>query len=321
MNKRIEKQNLIDLHLHLDGSLSVDIIQKLADLQNIILEETEEELREKLQVEDGCTSLNEYLTKFDFPLTFLQTKEGIEESIYLLLQELKGEGLSYAEIRFAPQLHLQKGLTQKQVVASAVVGLKKAKFPASLILCCMRGADNHEQNLETVRLAAEYLNEGVCAVDLAGAEALFRTELFEMEFALARKLGVPFTIHAGEAAGPESIRKAVSYGAKRIGHGVRAFEDAALMRELAEKEIVLELCPTSNLNTAVFADIKEYPLRKFLDEGIKVTINTDNRMVSNTTIYKEYTLLCDTFSLTQEEIDKIIENSKMAAFGKVLNYC
>lgn len=195
MNKRIEKQNLIDLHLHLDGSLSVDIIQKLADLQNIILEETEEELREKLQVEDGCTSLNEYLTKFDFPLTFLQTKEGIEESIYLLLQELKEEGLSYAEIRFAPQLHLQKGLTQKQVVASAVVGLKKAKFPASLILCCMRGADNHEQNLETVRLAAEYLNKGVSAVDLAGAEALFRTELFEMEFALARKLGVPFTIH------------------------------------------------------------------------------------------------------------------------------
>ena len=114
MNKRIEKQNLIDLHLHLDGSLSVGIIQKLADLQNIILEETEEELREKLQVEDGCTSLNEYLTKFDFPLTFLQTKEGIEESIYLLLQELKEEGLSYAEIRFAPQLHLQKGLTQKQ---------------------------------------------------------------------------------------------------------------------------------------------------------------------------------------------------------------
>lgn len=311
----INDRNLADLHLHLDGSLSVDIIRKLADIQNIPLEDSDDELRGKLQVEDGCTSLNEYLTKFDFPLTFLQTKEGIEESVCLLLEELKEEGLVYAEIRFAPQLHLQKGLTQKEVVESALKGLGKSEFSAALILCCMRGAENHAQNLETVRLAAEYLNQGVCAVDLAGAEALFPTEDFEEEFKLARELHVPFTIHAGEAAGPESIRKAIEYGATRIGHGVRAFEDAELMKELAEKGVALELCPTSNLNTAVFSDIKEYPLRKFMDAGMKVTINTDNRMVSNTTLQKEYALLIKTFALTQEEVRQLMKNSMDAAFN------
>lgn len=307
-------QKLVDLHLHLDGSLSVDIIRKLADVQQILLTESDAELQKKLQVEEGCTSLNEYLTKFDFPLTFLQTKEGIAESVFLLQEELKKEGISYAEIRFAPQLHLQKGLTQDEVVESAVKGLERSDIPAALILCCMRGREVREQNMETVRMAGKYLGKGVCALDLAGAEALFPTEDYEREFVLAKELGIPFTIHAGEAAGPESVRRAVAFGAKRIGHGVRAHEDAELMKELAEKGIVLELCPTSNLNTAIFSDIKEYPLRKLMDAGVRVTINTDNRMVSNTTLEKEYILLKETFSLTQMEVETLMKNGAEASF-------
>ena len=307
-------QKLVDLHLHLDGSLSVDIIRKLADGQQILLTESDAELQKKLQVEEGCTSLNEYLTKFDFPLTFLQTKEGIAESVFLLQEELKKEGTSYAEIRFAPQLHLQKGLTQDEVVESAVKGLERSDIPAALILCCMRGREVREQNMETVRMAGKYLGKGVCALDLAGAEALFPTEDYEREFVLAKELGIPFTIHAGEAAGPESVRRAVAFGAKRIGHGVRAHEDAELMKELAEKGIVLELCPTSNLNTAIFSDIKEYPLRKLMDAGVRVTINTDNRMVSNTTLEKEYILLKETFSLTQMEVETLMKNGAEASF-------
>ena len=306
-------QKLVDLHLHLDGSLSVDIIRKLADVQQILLTESDAELQKKLQVEEGCTSLNEYLTKFDFPLTFLQTKEGIAESVFLLQEELKKEGISYAEIRFAPQLHLQKGLTQDEVVESAVKGLERSDIPAALILCCMRGREVREQNMETVRMAGKYLGKGVCALDLAGAEALFPTEDYEREFVLAKELGIPFTIHAGEAAGPESVRRAVAFGAKRIGHGVRAHEDAELMKELAEKGIVLELCPTSNLNTAIFSDIKEYPLRKLMDAGVRVTINTDNRMVSNTTLEKEYILLKETFSLTQMEVETLMKNGAEAS--------
>lgn len=324
----------IDLHLHLDGSLSVDIIRKLAKIQNMELDLSDEELKEKLQVQEGCKSLNEYLTKFDFPLMFLQTEEGIEEGVYFLLEELLLEGMDYVEVRFAPQLHQQKGLTQMQVVESAVRGLERSKLSASLILCCMRGNKNHEENLETIRIASgyqhvsqkDYYTSGyqqasqkekehlsVCAVDLAGAEALYPTENFEEEFLLARELGVPFTIHAGEAAGSESVWKALSFGAKRIGHGVRAQEDKELMKELARRGTVLELCPTSNLQTAIYSDIKEYPIREFLEAGIRVTINTDNRMVSNTTLEKEYTLLQEAFSLTEEELNKIKEN---AVYGK-----
>ena len=307
-------QKLVDLHLHLDGSLSVDIIRKLADVQQILLTESDAELQKKLQVEEGCTSLNEYLTKFDFPLTFLQTKEGIAESVFLLQEELKKEGISYAEIRFAPQLHLQKGLTQDEVVESAVKGLERSDIPAALILCCMRGREVREQNMETVRMAGKYLGKGVCALDLAGAEALFPTEDYEREFVLAKELGIPFTIHAGEAAAPESVRRAVAFGAKRIGHGVRAHEDAELMKEQSENGIVLELCPTSNLNTAIFSDIKEYPLRKLMDAGVRVTINTDNRMVSNTTLEKEYILLKETFSVTQMEVETLMKNGAEASF-------
>ncbi len=310
-----ENKKLVDLHLHLDGSLSVDIIRKLADLQKISLEETDAQLRQRLQVEEGCTSLNEYLTKFDFPLTFLQTREGMEESVYLLQEELKKEGILYAEIRFAPQLHMQKGLSQEEVVQSAIDGLERSDFFASLILCCMRGVDNHDENLETVRIAHKYLGEGVCAVDLAGAEALYPTESFAEVFQLAKELEVPFTIHAGEAAGPESIRKAISYGAKRIGHGVRAYEDNELMKLLAKEGIILELCPTSNLNTAVFSDMKEYPLRKFMDAGIKVTINTDNRMVSGTTLQNEYALVQEAFVLSEDEVDTLRQNAVLAAFA------
>lgn len=167
-----------DLHLHLDGSLSIKAARKLAQLQDITLDMSDEELRKQLQVDEGCQDLNEYLEKFAFPGTLLQTSVGITESIKILAQELKDLGYIYAEIRFAPQKHCQKGLTQREVIEASIKGKQEAALPVSLILCCMRGDDNHEENLETVRLAAEYLDKGVAAIDIAGAEALFPTSGF-----------------------------------------------------------------------------------------------------------------------------------------------
>ena len=135
---------LIDLHLHLDGSLSLESVKELANLQNIAIPSDDTELTRRLQVSDDCRDLNEYLEKFSFPLTLLQTKEGIETAVYNLEQELKNQGLLYAEIRFAPQLHMQKGLTQTEVVEAAIKGLHRSDFHANLILCCMRGDQNHE---------------------------------------------------------------------------------------------------------------------------------------------------------------------------------
>ncbi len=307
------KNGLIDLHLHLDGSLSVESVKELAKLQSIEIPDGEE-LIKRLRVNEGCKDLNEYLEKFAFPLSLLQTEEGVAKSVENLCNELKEQGLIYAEIRFAPQLHTEKGLSQAKVVAAACEGLKRSDFKAQLILCCMRGADNREANLETVKLGKEFLGKGVCAVDLAGAEALFPTENFKELFDLAKELSVPYTIHAGEAAGPESVKTALSYGTKRVGHGVRSYEDEALPKRLADEGIFLELCPTSNLQTCIFPSINEYPLRQYMALGIPVTVNTDNMTVSGVTLESEMQLLINTFDLKKDEVEALQKNSARAAF-------
>ena len=304
---------LIDLHLHLDGSLSLDTVRELAAMEGIEIESADSDLLKKLQVSPDCRDLNEYLEKFAFPCALLQTPAALTRAVSNLRRELAEQGLLYAEIRFAPQFHLAKGLTQSQVVAAAVAGLEGEGVKANLILCCMRMADNHATNLETVRVAAEFLGKGVCAVDLAGAEALFPTCEFEAEFALAKELGIPYTIHAGEAAGPESIRKALEFGAQRLGHGVRCIEDEALMAELAEKEIPLELCPTSNIQTCIFEKITDYPMGKLLDAGIRATLNTDNMMVSGVSLSSEADHMEK--MLTRAQMAQIVENSVNAIFA------
>lgn len=277
---------LVDLHLHLDGSLSVDSVKELMQIQGIKNCYSDSELLEKLQVSDGCRDLNEYLEKFDFPITLLQTKEALETASYNLLEELKTQGVIYAEIRFAPQFHTSKGLSQEQVVKAVIDGMRKSELNANLILCCMRGENNHDENIETVSVAKKFLKKGVAAIDLAGAEGLFPTSDYKDVFELASELGIPFTIHAGEAAGFTSVETAVEYGAVRIGHGVRSVESEDLLKKLSDKGIALELCPTSNLNTNIYRDISEYPIRKLMDAGITVTVNTDNMTVSNTNIKK-----------------------------------
>lgn len=292
---------MIDLHLHLDGSLSVKTVRLLAQKQNIALPESDTELKKLLSVSPSCRNLNEYLEKFDLPLSLLQNYEALKTAAYRLAEELKEAGVLYAEIRFAPQLHTRQGLSMNDAVIAVRDGLRQSSFSSNVILCCMRMKDNLEENLETVRLAHQYK----MAVDLAGAESLYATESFFEVFSLAKELGVPFTIHAGEADGAASMKSAVSFGAVRIGHGVRSVEDNMLLAELREKKIVLELCPTSNLNTKVVDNLKEYPLRTLLDAGVRVTINTDNLTVSDTNLKKEWQQMISLFSLSEEEVKKM----------------
>ena len=310
---------MIDLHLHFDGSLPVKSVWEQAKKQGINLQASSiEELREMMVCPANCQSLNEYLEKFDIPLSVLQTKEGIKECMEDLIAELISEGMIYAEIRFAPQLHLLKDLNQEEVVRAAIDGVESAtagqNIKVQLILCCMRGADNEDANRKTVEMAAKYLGQGVCACDLAGAEALFKTENFADLFAYAAELGVPYTIHAGEADGPDSIKAALRFGAKRLGHGVRAVEDAALVTELMEEEVTLECCPISNVQTKAVASIEVHPIKELLYRGLKVTVNTDNRTVSQTTIAKEIQFLRDNLGLTVEEERQLYLNAAESAF-------
>ncbi|MBR0137007.1 MAG: adenosine deaminase [Erysipelotrichaceae bacterium] len=313
MEERKIPDCLIDLHLHLDGSLDIDTVEQLSLIQNIEIPTDEEELQKEITVSPDCKDLNEYLEKFKFPLKLLQTPAALKLAVYQLVEKLKSEGLIYAEIRFAPMLHTEKGMTIEEVVDVTSNAIRYADMKANLILCCYRGA-SEQDNREVIRVAKQYLGKGVCAIDLAGAEALFPNEMYKYCFDYAQELGVPYTIHSGEAAGPQSVWKALEYGTKRIGHGVRSCEDDDLMDVLAERKITLEMCPTSNLHTCVFPSLDRYPIRTFLEKGIRVTVNTDNMTVSGTTVRQEFEKLIDQFDLSDDEIRKMLINSAEAAF-------
>lgn len=310
---------LIDLHLHLDGAVTTDIARKLASLQNIELPAADDDaLSDLLSVPAGCQSLNDFLKCFALPLSLMQTREGIREAVRLVQENIRSQGVLYAEIRFAPQLHREKGLSQRQVIEAALEGLTRSPLFCNLILCCMRGEPSQvrEANLETVRLAGEFLvrHGGVVAVDLAGAEALYPTSDYAGLFELASSLGIPCTIHAGEADGPESIRAALSMGARRIGHGTRAFQDPALIGVLCARGVTLEMCPTSNRQTRAVSDMRLYPLRRYLDAGLRVTINTDDMAISRITLADEFRYIRQMYDVTEKEKRRMLMNSVDAAF-------
>ena len=311
---------LIELHLHLDGSLRPETVWELAKEQNIKLPaNTVDEVRDQMQVPEDCRTLEEYLTRFDLPLLVLQTREALERAAFELTEDLAKEGVTYAEIRFAPQLSIKGGMTQEQAVEAAIEGVKRdmEQYPSirvGLILCCMRGEDNEEWNLQTVETAKKYLGDVVCAVDIAGAESLYPTERFAPVFEKVREYGLPSTIHAGEAAGPESMKTALAFGAKRIGHGVAAVEDPELVRRLIEEQITLEVCVTSNYQTKVVPSIEAHPIRRLFNAGVRVTVNSDNRTVSNTNVRKELDILRNVFGFKEQEIEKMEEYAWEARF-------
>ena len=318
-----DEQNLpyadryIDLHLHLDGAITLDIAKQLAALQGFTLPDApDEELEKYLTVPDDCESLNDFLKCFELPGYLLQTPEGLREAVHLVADNIRNQGVLYAEIRFAPQFHTKSGMTQEEAVQAALEGLKETELKANLILCCMRGEGNEAQNEETLALAKKYLVEdgGVVAMDLAGAEALYPTEKYRELFAKAKELGVPFTMHAGEAAGPESVRHAIEYGASRIGHGVRIFEDPELVTLVKEKGIALEMCPTSNRQTHAIADMAGYPFMQYLEDGVKVTLNTDDMGIEGTTLAKEFRYMEETFALSPEQERIVLAYAVDAAF-------
>lgn len=313
-----KKHAIVDLHLHLDGSLSAKAIIEVAKKENIKLPSFDEkELNEHLMVPDICGSLNEYLERFSLPNLVLQTKDGLETCTLDLLKRLKDDGLKYVEIRMAPQLSTAKGLTQEEVVQILIKTCKiaqKSGIFSNLILCMMRGKNTKKLNLETINIAKKFLGKGVVAMDLAGAEGLFPNEMFDEEFKLINKLGIPLTIHAGEAAGASSVKSALKYGAIRIGHGIHSIEDETVIDELVKKGITLEVCPKSNLDTKTISKYEDLPLKDFIKKGVKVSINTDDMTVSNTTLKQEYETLAK-MGFNEKNLRDFAANSIKSSFA------
>ncbi|WP_246320779.1 adenosine deaminase [Paenibacillus germinis] len=309
----------VDLHLHLDGSVKPETILDLARRQGIELPVYDKDgLIPHMRVGEECGSLIEYLSKFDFTTRFLQSAEALERVAYEVVEQSAEHNCRYVEVRFAPQLHKNNGLTVEETIRHVVEGMKRGQrdfgVRVGVIAICMR---NHscESNLEVIEAAAKYVGKGLVAVDLAGDEASYPPECFREVFAESGRLGIPVTIHAGEAAGAMNVYEAVTnLGAVRIGHGVRLKESRSILEMVKDRRIPLEMCPISNIQTKAVSGWEAYPIREYLEQGLVVTINTDNPSVSGTNITNEYRVLADRFGFTTPELVKLIMNGVDAAF-------
>lgn len=299
----------VELHCHLDGSLSREFVEaRLGRTVN----------QKELQVEESCTSLAEYLEKFSLPGLCLMDEKGLEDAGYDVLKGMSKENVLYAEIRFAPLLSETADMNCRKVIEALLKGLERGKkefcIDFGVITCAMRH-HSQEENFRMLKTAREYLGCGVCAADLAGAEAAYPMNEFMELFRNARKLEMPFTIHAGECGSVQNIIDAVAAGAGRIGHGIAMKGHYHLQRELADKRIGIEMCPISNLQTKAVQSPEEYPIREFLNAGVKVSVNTDNRTVSNTTLTKELQFIQKTYGITDEEILLLMKNAAETVFA------
>ena len=298
----------VELHCHLDGSLSRGFIEKRLGRKV---------LQSELSVSEDCRSLNEYLEKFDLPGKCIMDETGLKEAGYDVLKSMKQENVCYAEIRFAPLLSETPDMNCNKVIEALLAGLEKGKrdfgIEYGVITCAMRH-HSEEENARMLRTAREYLGHGVCAADLAGAESLYPMSEFMELFGQAKKLGMPFTIHAGECGNVQNILDSVEAGALRIGHGIAMRGNSEVQKMIREKGIGVEMCPISNLQTKAVESESQYPLREFLNNGIKVTINTDNRTVSNTTMTKELQFIQEHYRITDEEIRLMMRNAVDTAF-------
>lgn len=304
----IEKIPKIDLHCHLDGSLTRSMIRN--HLGRDVAEE-------ELSVPDNCSSLTEYLEKFDLPLQCLQDEAGLEEGAYTFLRQAAAEHVIYMEARFAPMLSVHENLNCSQVIEAVRKGLERAKkeygIRYGILVCAMRHHDK-ELNLSMLRCARDYLGQGVLALDLAGDESAYPTAQFREIFREAKRLGMPFTIHSGETGSISNVQEAYHLGARRIGHGIALCRDEELMKRYAAAGIGVEMCPTSNFQTKAVRTWEEYPLKRFMDAGIKVSVNTDNRTVSYTTMTKELQLIYDHYGQDEELIRTLLTNAAETAF-------
>ncbi len=296
------------LHLHLDGAIDIDDVFKWVKEDGIKI--SKKDLLRELQVDEECHNLNDYLKKFDLPCKLLQTCERLEITSYHLFQKLAKLNVVYAEVRFAPLKHLEKGLTLDDVVISVINGFNKANVESGImggiILSLMRG-EEYEKNKKVVDVAKKYLGKGVVGIDLAGAEALYPTKDYVQLFSYAKTFEIPFTIHAGEAAGVESIKAALDTGAKRIGHGVKVIDDEALMERVIKENILLEVCVTSNYQTEAIK--RRHPIEKLYRKGVKISINTDNDTVSGININREYARILQETKMDIEDLIKCNTNS------------
>jgi adenosine deaminase len=307
-----------ELHCHLDGSLRPQTLLELAREYRVALPRDDAEaLRDYMLVTDA-RNLEDYLARFDVTLAVMQTAESLERIAYELGIDAARDGVWYIEVRFAPILNTRRGLTADQVVEAVVRGLGRAEREVGIIgrviVCALRNLPP-ERSLELARLAVDHREGGVVAFDLAGGEIGNPAGYHADAFRYAREHDLACTCHAGEGDGATSVREAVhACGAHRIGHATRLIEDASLTQYVNDRRIALEICLTSNVHTRAASSYEEHPLRRYFDRGMNVVLNTDNRLMSGTTLSDEYLHAVQSLDFTLDDLGRIALNGFESAF-------
>lgn len=308
-----------ELHCHLDGSVRVETILDLAKQQGVELPYSDpEELSNYLRVDDSCENLEDYLKAFPVINTVLQTREALERVTYELAEDVVKENVRLLEVRFSPVLHTNGGLSLEEVLTAVLAGKERAEKDLNLrmgIIVSSIRSISPEVSMELAELTVNYKGRGVVGFDLAGPEENFPAKDHKEAFFHIINNNINTTVHAGEAYGAESIHQAIHYTrANRIGHGTRLREDPDLLRYVLDHRITLEMCVTCNVQTQCVASYEDHPLKDYLDAGIRVTVNTDNRLISNTDLTKEYIKIVNLYSLNISDIKKLVLNGFKASF-------
>ena len=306
-----------ELHVHLDGCLRPTTMLELAHAQGIRLPaDTPEGLAQTLYVKHA-RNLEEYLTKYEITLSVMQTAAALERVAYEFVLDAAADGLRYVEVRYSPLLH-RPALTLSQAIEAPLRGVKRGEAETGtkvgLIVCGIRTRSPAE-SLELARAAADYRTAGVVALDLAGAERGHPAREHAAAFTYATQHGMACTCHAGEGDGPDSIHQALEEcGARRIGHGTRLGEDPALLEDVIERKIPLEMCLTSNVHTHTVPSLAEHPFKRYLDRGVIVTLNTDGRLMDGISLTDEYFTAQSVLGLTKADLARVTLNACESAF-------
>jgi adenosine deaminase len=316
---RLRELPKAELHVHLDGSLRAATMLELARDRGVSLPADDEPGLCAAVVASDAGSLEDYLRAFDATVAVMQDAEAIERIAFELAEDHARETVRYAEVRFCPILNTRGGLNVAQVLEAALRGLSHADSRygtrSQIIVCALRHLPP-ETSLLLAEAAVTFKEHGVCAFDLAGPEAGHPVRDHAEAFDLVHAHGLPTTVHAGEAAGPESIRQALDLGhAVRIGHGTRLGEDPELMARLRDGGVTLEVCLTSNVQTGAASSLETHPVRRYFDAGVSVTLCTDNRLVSGVTLSDEYGRARDALGFSWNELVGIARNGFARAFA------
>jgi adenosine deaminase len=307
-----------ELHCHLDGSVRPATLLELGrEYKKPMPRDDAEALREYMRVDDA-RSLEDYLARFDVTLSVMQTPEALERIAYELSIDAATDGVRYIEVRYAPVLNTREGMSLERAVESAIIGLERAERDGGAMARVLVTGLRHlspDVSLELARLAVAFKHRGVVGFDLAGGELGNPAAPHAAAFAYAHEHDLACTCHAGEGADASYVREAVHVcGANRIGHATHLIEDESLTQYVNDRRIALEICLTSNVQTHAVESYQEHPLRQYFDRGVNVVLNTDNRLMSGTTLTDEYMHAASTLGFTFDELSTIALNGFASAF-------